>query len=414
MTAYDRSSLGVGIVHIGVGNFHRAHQARYLDRLARRGLADGWGICGVGALPADAAVLTALRARDCEYTLVELEPDGSRLTTRIGSIVECLHAPSERAAVLDRLTGPTTRVVSLTITEGGYDPADPAGVFALVVEGLARRRSSGLSPFTVLSCDNVEGNGEVARRCVEAAARRIDAALADWVGEHVRFPSSMVDRITPAADDPDVVLCESYARWVIEDDFAAGRPPWEEAGAELVADVRPFELLKLRMLNGAHQAIAYPGLLAGLTFAHEAVGFAPAYLREAATTLDLVPGIDPEQYERDVLARFANAHLPDTLARLAVDAADRITEFVVPVVRARRGAGRTSAASTAVVAAWARYAELATTLVDRQADAVTSAVRRLRGSPADFLDEPAWFGDLAADEVVRAEFADAYGRLARS
>lgn len=421
---YDRSALGVGIVHIGVGNFHRAHQARYLDLLARRGLADGWGICGVGALPGDAAVLDTLRSEGCEYTLVEQEPDGVRRLTRVGSIVECLHAPTQRDLVLERLTAPATRIVSLTVTEGGYDPADPAGVFDLVVEGLARRRSAGVPPFTVLSCDNIEENGRVARRCVVAAARRVGPELGDWVDQQVRFPGTMVDRITPATDDPTVIVCESYRRWVVEDDFPLGRPPWEQAGAELIADVRPYEVLKLRLLNGAHQAIAYPGLVAGLTHAHEAVGdpaivaFASAYMREAATTLEPMPGIDPDQYERDVLARFANAHLPDTLARLAVDGADRITKFVVPVIEARRAAGLPSSRSSAVLAAWARYAELATSgeralpFTDRQERAVAAAVDRLHSSPADFLDQPEWFGHLAGDEVVRAEFVDAYERLA--
>jgi mannitol 2-dehydrogenase len=429
---YDRSTLGVGIVHFGVGNFHRAHQARYVDDLARRGLADGWGICGVGVLPSDARMRDAMRATDGVHTLIEQDPSGARTARRIGSITRYLYAPEQLEEVLDVLAAPTTRIVSLTITEGGYGhAAEPTvgapTVFDIVVEGMERRRAAGVPPFTVLSCDNLPDNGHVAREAFAAAADRRDPGLGTWVRESVAFPSTMVDRITPATtdahraiardefgvDEPWPVLSESFLQWVIEDDFPAGRPPFEEAGAQLVADVRPYELAKLRILNAGHQALAYFGLLSGHEYAHEAVGDAvvrdavTAYMLEAQTTLD--PVLDLDAYRRQTLARFANPYVRDTLARLATDGADRMATFLLPVLRERLARGERSPWTVAVVAAWARYLQLATApggrlpFTDRRAGALAAIV----GDPADdalrFLARDA---GMPGDAATEAEFRE--------
>jgi mannitol 2-dehydrogenase len=450
---YDRSRITVGIVHFGVGNFHRSHQAMYLDRLLRRGEAAQWGICGVGVLPGDVAMRDALRGQGFEYTLVERHPDGAAPATRIGSIVDFLYAPDELETVLERLADPATRIVSLTITEGGYNISDvtgefdvanpavvadaqpgaaPSTVFGIVVAGLRRRRDRGIAPFTVMSCDNIEGNGHVARASFTAFARMADPELAEWIEREVSFPNCMVDRITPVTTDADrawvheqygiddawPVLCEDFVQWVLEDEFPLGRPAWDEVGVQLVADVRPYELMKLRLLNASHQALAYAGLLSGYEFAHEGASdpaiaeYLRAYMdREATPTLDPVPGVDLEAYKDRLIERFANPYVRDTLGRLATDASDRIPKWLVPVIFERRAAGERSPLSASVVAGWARYAERCAAgdplpFRDRQADAVHAAVARMADDPVGFLRNPDWFGDLADDPEFAADFRD--------
>lgn len=453
---YDRRAVAAGIVHIGVGGFHRAHEAMYVDGLLRRGLADEWGICGVGLLPHDRRMHEVLSEQDGLYTLVERASDGSSRLSVVGSIVRHLHGPDDPDAVIEALAAPTTRIVSLTITEGGYhliggsgefdaDAPDvvadlarpvPRTVFGVVVEALARRRARGVPPFTVLSCDNLEGNGEVARRSFGAFARLRDPALGDWVDENVAFPSSMVDRITPVTTDADraevadllgvrdgwPVVCEPFTQWVLQDEFVAGRPPWEEVGVEMVDDVRPYELMKLRMLNASHQVMGYLGRLAGFEFVHE-VCRDPEFARllddymarEAAPTLEPV-GVDLAAYRATLLERFTNRAIADTLARQCVDSTERMPKFLFPVIREqlRRGGEIDRAALT--VAAWARCAEQVDEqgapmpLQDQRADELVEAAGRQRSEPLAFLEAQPAAADLLAD----SRFTDAYTRALRS
>jgi mannitol 2-dehydrogenase len=458
---YDRAGITVGIVHFGMGNFHRSHQAMYLDRLLRRGEARDWGICGVGVLPVDARMRDALRSQDHEYTLIERHPDGSTPAIRIGSIVDYLFAPDELDAVLERLADPATRIVSLTITEGGYNISDttgefdvtnpgivadaqpgaaPATVFGIVVAGLKLRRDRGVAPFTVMSCDNIEGNGHIAKSSFTAFARLVDPEFADWMSREVHFPNSMVDRITPVTTDDDrrwvlerfgiedawPVLSEDFVQWVLEDDFPLGRPPYEEVGVQLVKDVRPYELMKLRLLNASHQAMAYFGILDGFRFAHEAasdeqiIALLLGYMNDEATpTLEPVPGVDLDEYKAELIRRFANPYVRDTLGRLATDASDRIPKFLIPVVRARRADGHATPLSAAVVAAWVRYAERYVAgddlpFLDRQEAAVREAVARQATDPVGFLRNPDWFGELADDPGFTADFTSVYDALRTS
>jgi mannitol 2-dehydrogenase len=455
---YDRSRIEAGILHFGVGNFHRSHQAMYVDQLLRNPdtfeEARTWGICGVGVLPSDCRMRDALRSQDYEYTLIERHPDGQHPATRIGSIVGFLHAPDELEAVLEKLTDPAIRIVSLTITEGGYNISDvtgefdtekpaivadaqpdavPATVFGIIVAGLRLRRERGIAPFTVMSCDNIEGNGDVARRSFAAFARMIDSELGGWIETEVAFPNCMVDRITPVTTDEDrdwvhdqfgvedawPVLSEDFIQWVLEDDFALGRPALEEVGVQLVEDVRPYELMKLRLLNASHQALAYSGILSGYQYAHEAaadpviVGLLRGYLNEEATpTLDPVPGVDLAVYKERLIERFANPYVRDTLARLATDASDRIPKFLVPVILKCRAEGKRVPLSASVVAGWARYAERHFTnddvpFRDRQEASVHEAVERLTDGANGFLRNRDWFGDLAEDVEFVSEYADA-------
>jgi mannitol 2-dehydrogenase len=427
---YDRTSISVGIAHIGAGHFHRAHQAMYIDRLLRQGLAREWGICGVGVLPADWPMRDVLRDQDGLYTLILVNPDGSRDAQVIGSIIDYRYAPDDPEAALEVLAAAATRIISLTITEGGYrDPEGPA--FTLITEALARRRNRGITAPTILSCDNIESNGLVARRVVLANAERRDPALAEWVAEHVRFPSSMVDRITPATTpemtaaiqrdfgvaDRWPVLTEPFAAWVIEDCFGDGRPPLEQAGVLVVDDVVPYEMMKLRLLNAGHQSLCYFAHLCGYEFVHDAARdpLLAEFLRsywdfEAIPTLAPVPGIDLADYTRTLIERFANPGVRDTVARLCAYSSDRIPKWLLPVVRDNLASGGPIQLAAATVASWARYAEGVDErgepidVVDQLADSLIPIARSQQENPCAFLEITAVFGNLAHEP----RFVEAY------
>lgn len=430
--AYDRSGVTVGIAHFGVGGFHRSHQAVYLDRLLQQGRARDWGICAIGALPRDRRIIDVLRAQDGLYTVVVAHADGRREPHVVGSIVEALLAPEEAGVVLQRLAHPAVRIVTLTITEGGYGLDEPSPAFDHLVRALAARRERGIPPFAVVSCDNLPHNGDLTRRVLSAVAAGTDPELAAWIGERVPFPNSMVDRITPVTTPEDVerlaaesgihdawpVVCEDYTQWVLEDRFPLGRPPLEDVGVQLVDDVTPYEAAKLRLLNAGHQAVAYLGHLAGHRHVHEAAldpvfaGFLARYLeREATPTLRPVPGFDLPLYRRDVVRRFANPQIPDTLARICTDGSDRIPAFLLPVVRDNLRAGGEVAAAALVVAGWAQYCATVEELPDRNADALRAAA--LDADDLAFVRQAAFFGDLAGDERFSAAFLAARQRLRR-
>lgn len=442
---YDRAGVSVGIVHFGVGGFHRAHQAMYLDQLMERGLALEWGICGVGVMPSDERMRQALDAQDCLFTLVLKDPEGGWEPRVIGSIVQYLYAPDDPEAVIEKMADESVRIVSLTVTEGGYnfDPvtgefdannaavqadlqpgAAPATTFGLVTEALVRRRDRGLEPFTVMSCDNIPGNGHLASTVFAAYARLRDPALGDWLAQSVRFPNSMVDRITPVTTDDDraqiserfgvedawPVVCEPFTQWVLEDDFSLGRPPFEEVGVQVVEDVTPYELMKLRLLNASHQALCYFGYLAGYRLVHEVAQdplfarFLLAYMeREATPTLSAVPGIDLAEYRTQLIERFSNAGVRDTVARLCAESSDRIPKWLLPVIRENLAAGRDVTLSAAIVASWARYAEgtdeegQPITVVDRLADSLTKLANTQEEEPLAFVSNRQLFGSLAEE-----------------
>jgi mannitol 2-dehydrogenase len=436
---YDRDEITVGIVHFGVGGFHRAHQAMYVDRLlaegAQEGRAKDWGICGVGVMPADRRMADVMAAQDGLYTLVIEHPDGSREPRVIGSIVDYRYAPDDPEAVVELIAAPSTRIVSLTITEGGYDvdhqPADGVSVFALVTDALARRRDRGLPSPTIVSCDNIEGNGDVARQAFTAHAERTHPGLAEWMTEHTRFPNSMVDRITPVTS-PDViealatefgvedrwpVAAEPFTSWVLEDDFSDGRPPFEDVGVLLVDDVTPYELMKLRLLNASHQSLCYFAYLAGYRLVHEAAGdqlfaeFLLDYMESEATpTLKPVPGIDLPDYRRTLIERFANPGVRDTVVRLCFGSSDRIPKWLLPVIRENLRSGAPIRLSAATVASWARYAEGVDEqgepidVQDQLADSLVPLARSQREHPTAFIENTAVFGDLAKE----SRFVDAY------
>jgi mannitol 2-dehydrogenase len=450
--SYDRGRLRTGIVHFGVGGFHRAHQAMYLDRLMNEGKALEWAICGVGVMPADRRMQQVLDAQDGLYTLVVKAPDGTLDARVIGSIHEYLFAPDDPDAVIEKMASPDVRIVSLTVTEGGYNfnavtgefmadnpdvqhdlqpGAAPRSTFGLITAALERRRERGLPPFTIMSCDNIQGNGDAARRSFVAFAELRDPALAAFVSQNVRFPNSMVDRITPVTTDDDreevrkrfgvddgwPVVCEPFTQWALEDSFNQGRPPFEDAGVQVVPDVEPYELMKLRLLNASHQALCYFGYLAGYRLVHD-VAQDPLFarflldymVREATPTLEPVPGVDLSEYQHQLIDRFSNAQVKDTVARLCAESSDRIPKWLLPVIRHNLEHGGDILRATAVVASWARYAEgvdeqgQPIEVVDRLRDVLVPAARRQRSEPLAFIANRDVFGDLVDNE----RFVSAY------
>jgi len=450
---YDRSSVRAGIAHFGVGGFHRAHQAMYLDRLLRDGQAAAeWGICGIGVMPSDSRMRDVLRAQNGLYTLILRHPDGSERPEVIGSIIDYLYAPDDPERVIAKLADPAIRIVSLTVTEGGYnihrvtdefdtsnpviaaevasdDP--PRSVFGLITAALQRRRQAGAEPFTICSCDNIPGNGDLARGAFLAYARMVDESLADWVADQVAFPNSMVDRITPATTAEDIdhvrtalgiadawpVVCEPFTQWVLQDHFPTGRPPYEAAGVQLVADVKPYELMKLRLLNAGHQALGYFGYLLGHRLVHDAAqdpplaDFVRRYMDEEGTpTLPPVPGIDLAAYKDTLVGRFSNSYVRDQVQRLCLEASDRIPKFLLPVIREQLAHSRQVHLSAAVVAGWARYCEgideqgRPIQINDHMADELRRRAANLREQPLEFLQNRDVFGDL----VDQPRFTEPY------
>ncbi|QDC01932.1 mannitol dehydrogenase family protein [Mesorhizobium sp. 8] len=392
---YDRSGLKAGILHFGVGNFHRAHQAVYLDDLFNLGLGHDWALVGAGVFEGEKAGREKLARQDWLTTVVE--QDEGHMSARVtGAMIDFL-TPGNAAAIIEKLADPSIKIVSLTITEGGYfiDPASgrfdpthpdivadarniaaPRTVFGIILAGLVRRRADGIVPFTVMSCDNIPHNGRVTADGVVGLARLVDEDLAAWVRDTVAFPNAMVDRITPAtsererkilADDFGVedawpVFCEPFRQWVLEDRFTDGRPPLEKVGVQFVPDVSPYEQMKIRILNGGHAAIAYPAGLMDIHFVHEAMaeplvrGFLEKVEREEIIpTVPPVPDTSLQAYYQLIEKRFSNPKIGDTVRRLCLDGSNRQPKFIIPTIADRLNAGKDAAGLALESALWCRY-----------------------------------------------------------
>ena len=391
--AFDPASVRSGIVHLGLGGFHRAHMARYThDLMNRRPDSLEWGIVGVGLMPGDERMRESLAPQDALYALVERQEADERVTV-VGSLADILYAGRSSTAVLGTIDDPAVRIVSLTVTDSGYclnsatkqlDPAHPLVVHDLahpeqprsaigvIVEAYRRRMSSRLPAFTALTCDNIEHNGVVLSRAVLALARLRDPSLADWIATNARFPNTMVDRITPVTTPDDVsylaerfaiddrwpVFSEAFRQWVIEDEFVGGRPAWEEVGAQFVPDVAPYELMKLRLLNATHLAIAGLGRLAGYNYIDETLrdpslrAYMAALMdRETGPTLLPVPGVDVAAYKLQLLDRFSNSNIKDTVDRVNADAP---INLLIDPIRDRLGADASVELLALGLAAWLR------------------------------------------------------------
>ncbi|MDR1954320.1 MAG: mannitol dehydrogenase family protein [Clostridiales Family XIII bacterium] len=368
---YDRDSIEAGIVHIGVGNFHRAHEEYYTNKLLEDADQRRWGICGIALLEQDERLYRTLQAQQNIYTLTVCGRDGKDETYRIGSLVELLWGKADPEAAIEKLADGKTKLITLTITEGGYNidkqsgafilddadiqhdlarPAVPKTVFGFVAEGLRRRRASGAGPVTLLSCDNLQHNGDTAKKAFTSFVAAQDTALADWMNGNVTFPNSMVDRITPVtapddvvrlkersgADDDAPVYCEDYIQWVIEDDFIAGRPAWERVGAEFTADVTKYEHMKLSLLNASHQMLSYPAFLSGYRKVDDAMRDARfAKFLTDFMNIDITPYVpvpdntDLDVYKRTLIERFGNRSVSDQLSRLCFDGVSKIPVYLM-------------------------------------------------------------------------------------
>ncbi|GAB2651184.1 mannitol dehydrogenase family protein [Kribbella swartbergensis] len=429
MPRYDRSALRAGVVHLGVGSFHRAHQLSYFDDLANLGVPD-WAVVGVGIRNRRLARL--LHSQENLFSVVERGSSHSSARV-IGALVDHLVLMDSPAAVVDRLADPRTRVVTLTITGDGYRPDNPLGrsVFGVICTALERRRRTGVPPFTVLSCDNLPDNGAASRAAVLAVAGTRRSGLADWIAESVRFPGSMVDRITPAISDTErrrvelefgisdgcAVVTEPFSQWVIEESFTGGPPPVDRVGARFVDDVAPYKLIKNRMLNGSHCALGYLGSLAGHRRTDEALRnpVLASYLqvllaREIGPLLPPdVPGMALPSYRESVLERLRNPAVGDPLERLCGRGSTKVPAYLLPSVRAAQEAGAPRALLLLALAAWLRYLRGMTDdgRSFEVADVRAAELQRLdrSGGPRAVLRVTDIFGDLAehGDDVRAIE-----------
>jgi len=453
---YGADDITPGIVHIGVGNFHRAHQAIYLNRLFNRGMDRDWGIIGAGVMPGDARMRDQLQHQDWLSTVVELDPNG--YTAQIsGAMIG--FAEVNIPALVHAMTQPEIRIVSLTVTEGGYyvdpqtggfnvdhpivkddarNPDKPKTVFGAIVIALRKRKAKGLEPFTVMSCDNVPENGKVAKQAVLGLATLIAPDLVTWIDDNVAFPNSMVDCITPATgdrernlvterfgiDDPTVVVCEPFRQWVLEDNFPQGRPRLEDVGVEFVDDVASYELMKLRILNGGHAAIAYPSALMGLEYAHDAMqsDVVRAYLdklehEEIIPTVPNVPNVDFNHYLSQTMDRFSNTEIEDTIPRLCLDGSNRQPKFILPTIVDRLNDGLSVKGLALEVALWCRYCagsdDKGQPLIveDEKAACLQANARQAQSNPQAFLGMTDIFGPIATNDNFAKEFSAALSSL---
>ncbi|OYU03276.1 MAG: mannitol dehydrogenase [Sphingomonadaceae bacterium PASS1] len=377
--AYDRSARGVGIVHFGIGAFHRAHQAAYTDDTMAAEIGD-WRILGVSLRSGN--VRDQMRPQDGLYALVEHRADGSNVRV-IGSVADVIVAAEERDRLIAALANPATHIVSFTITEKGYcrapdgtidfDVADKGSVYAYLAEAFRRRREAGSPGLTLMSCDNLAGNGEQLNRLMIEYLHRHAPELVSWFEEKCACPSTMVDRIVPATTEADrtsiaaltglrddaMVVTEPFSQWVIEDNFAGPRPAWEKHGALMTSNVHAYEEAKLRLLNGAHSALAYLGLKRGHEFVHQAIAdpelaaLANTLMRdEAATSLERAPGQDLNAYADALIARFQNPALNHRLIQIAMDGSQKIPQRWLATLASQQAKGKRCPAILTAISGW--------------------------------------------------------------
>lgn len=454
--SYRHDDLSAGILHVGVGNFHRAHQAAYLDKLFEMGQDRDWAIVGAGVTEFDKAMRERLQSQDWLTTVVELDPD--QLSAKVtASMVDFIEVNPR--SVISAMANPAIRIVSLTVTEGGYfvdaetggfqlEHADitadannknaPQTVFGIIIAALRQRREVGSPPFTVMSCDNLPANGEMARQAVLGLAKLHDDGMHDWIANNVAFPNSMVDCITPATAAREIgivkesfgiidkapVVCEPFHQWVLEDTFSSGRPSLEKVGVEFVEDVAPYELMKLRILNGGHASIAYLAGLLDIHYVHDAMRnpLVTGFLNklegeEIIPTLDEIPGVDFHAYYKKIVERFSNEAVGDTIPRLCFDGANRQPKFILPVVEARLSQDRSIDGLSLECALWCRYCYGSTEggndipANDPQWERLNLLAKKARENPRAWLELTDVYGPLARDKAFETAFVKALSSL---
>lgn len=451
---YDRKKLKSGFVHLGVGGFHRSHQAYYIHQLLAKNDANDWAICGIGLREADRNMATILKNQDCLYTLVTQAPDGNIDCEVIGSIIEYLLAVDDPQAVIAKLAHIDTKIVSLTITEGGYNfnpstgdfnfenpdvqyelfhPDEPKTVYGYMTAALRKRREAGLRPFTILSCDNIQHNGAIARKMLLAFTKKQDPGLANWIEKKVSFPNSMVDRITPVTspeiidflkkeynlEDDWPVVCEPFIQWVVEDNFSYSRPPLEQLGVQFVSDVTPYETMKIRLLNAGHSVLGIPGAIHGhptidacmrdTVFARFMRQFMD---QEVTPILGEIEGINLEDYKDSLENRFANPNIKDSVSRICSESSAKLPKFVVPTLRENLENGGSIQYATFILAAWCYYSDSRLDergdpieIIDALNEQLHAAAKNTNNDSKAFLNQPEIFGDLVKNDRFTSTYS---------
>ena len=452
---YDRPTLKTGIVHIGIGGFHRSHQAYYLHQLLGKYPASGWGICGVGIREGDRKMYDILKKQDGLYTLVVQHPNGTVKSEVIGAIKEMLLAVDTPNKVIDKMAHPDTKIVSLTITEGGYNfspltgafnfdnkeiqqelqhPDRPKTVFGYLTAALRKRRANGLPPFTILSCDNIQHNGDIARQMLLAFAQKQDVDLANWIASTLTFPNTMVDRITPVTTATDIaylqntyglqdewpVVCEPFIQWVVEDKFVNGRPPLEELGVQFVPNVTPYEKMKIRLLNAGHSVLGIPGAIHGHPTINACMedGIFAKFMRafmdkEATPVLDAIEGIDLEKYKDSLEERFANPNIKDSVSRICSESAAKLPKFLIPTLQENLAKGGSIDYATLILAAWCFYSDkevnenkVPLEIIDEKKATLHEAANQTTNNPLNFLKLEEIFGRLIENKQFTKRYAE--------
>jgi len=455
---YNYNDLKPGIIHIGYGNFHRAHQSIYMHDLFNKGLDLDWAIVGSGVRPHDSKIREILHKQDFLTTVIELQPGANNVNVT-SSLLDFLSVEKGNSSLVNSLSSPWARIVSLTITEGGYfinpstgefdpecpemiidaeNPNQPISVFGALVLSLKQRRNAGVPPFTLMSCDNMPSNGDVTKKVVLGLARMIDSDLALWIEGEVAFPNGMVDRITPATtererdkllknfdiDDKWPVFCEPFRQWVLEDHFPMGRPALEEVGVTFTNQVSAFELMKIRILNGGHAVIAYPAALLDIQFSHDAMSndlirkfLEKVEKEEIIPLIPPVPDTDLEDYFKLIQLRFSNPEICDTIPRLCQDGSNRQPKFILPSIEDRLKQGLDVSGLVLEIALWCRYcygeseSGKSIFLDDNKSEQLRKASLAARANPLVFLGMVEIFGDLGEHPVFKESFSDALNSI---
>ncbi|WP_411029975.1 mannitol dehydrogenase family protein [Spongiimicrobium sp. 3-5] len=452
---YDRDEITAGMVHIGVGGFHRAHQAFYTHKLLENFEASEWGIRGIGLREGDKKIHDVLKKQDGLYALIVKHPDGKIEPQIIGSINDFLLGVNNPSAAIDLMAHPSTKIVSLTITEGGYNfnsstgefdfenpdirhelkhPDQPRTIYGFLTAALKKRRDAGLAAFTVMSCDNIQHNGDVTRNMLLSFAKRQDSALANWVEKEVCFPNSMVDRITPVTNQADIdyleetfglidewpVICEPFVQWVIEDKFSNGRPKFEEVGVQFVPDVKPYEKMKLRLLNAGHSVLGILGAIHGHQTVNACMGdqtfvtFLRAFMDEEATPiLGEIKGINLKQYKDSLQERFANPNIKDSVSRICSESSAKLPKFLISTLEENLAQDGSIQYATLVIATWCYYSDKGVDknlqsieIIDVMDDELHRAAKQTQTDPLAFVRQQSLFGNLAKNERFAMLYTD--------
>ncbi len=459
---YNRDTINTGIVHVGIGGFHRAHQAYYTDQLLKDPSFNNWGICGVALLDFDTKIYNILKDQNGLYTLIVKELDGSLTKKVIGAMVEYLFAPENPLRVIEKMANPDIKIITLTITEGGYNyneatgtfdfenlliqhdlknPDVPKTIFGYLTQSLKLRKERGLLGCTIQSCDNIQGNGHMIKKMLLSYVKEAEPSLISWIKENVSFPNSMVDRITPATASSDIinlkktsgiddawpVVCEPFIQWVIEDDFIAGRPAWENVGVQFVKDVLPYEKMKLALLNAGHSVIGILGALMGYKTIDKAVNnpqihsFLEIYMdNEVTPTLDGLEGVDLKKYKTSLLQRFGNVYIEDQIDRICSESSAKIPIFMLPTIYKQLANKGNITHGAFVIAAWAIYSlgkdesgkDL--NIKDAMVDVLNEKAKASQEKPASFLEIASIFRDLKESKQFVEAYTSAYNSIVKN